>query len=345
MATDRDSAQGKREASGHIQLEEKEAEALSSLCDVPINSVKEDERSIRKADSQVLETNEEFDFRLWGGSLSKEPKMCAADEVFFQGQILPLQLNNQIFNRYKSRSLDYLDHGSLSESRSNSSRSNSFKSQNSSNSTGSTIILTPRVSVSESRVKNRFHTYPSPKPQLRVPLPRQASFGNVGQKSSTWDFFRLGVVPVPEIELQDLKVRGTKNPVSRHGSTSNNRSNCGTTKSGKMSTSTHYRDKSNYGLKQLLGKGGGLLSGCRCSIEMPLDTVIINSRTNKSTKETESATRAMKEKVVIEFDKEKQRRKQGKKAVSCRRQTFEWLKELSHASYPDDEEEALLLNS
>ncbi|KAI9088971.1 hypothetical protein K1719_029250 [Acacia pycnantha] len=312
MATDRNSAQLKPEV-----------------------SVKEDERS-RKADSQVLETNEEFDFRLWGSSF-EETEMCAADEVFFQGQILPLQLNANKFNRYKSMSLDSLDHGSLSESRSNSSRSSSFKSQNSPNySTSSITILTPRVSVSESRVKNRFHTCPSPKPQLKVPLPRQASFSNVGRKSSTWDFFRLGVVPAPEIELQDLKVRSTKNSVSRSGSTSNS----GTTKSGKIMSTNH-------GLKQFLDKGGGLLSGCKCSIDMPLDTVIINSRT-KSTEETESATRAMKEKVVIEFEKEKQRQKQGKnKAVSSRRRllrTFEWLKELSHASYLN-EEEALLLNS
>ncbi|XP_054775948.1 uncharacterized protein LOC129284479 [Prosopis cineraria] len=335
-------AQGKREASSHVQVQANEAGALSSLCDLPVNLIKQDERS-RKANSQVL--NEEFDFRLRWGPFCKEPEMCAADEVFFQGQILPSQLNGQKFNRHKSRSLDFLDHVSLSESRSNSSRSSSFKSQNSSNSTSSTTILTPRVS--ESRVKNRFHTCPSPKPQLRVPIPRQASFGNLGRKSSTWDFFRLGVVPVPEIELQDLKVRGTKNTVSRNGSTSNSRSNSGTTKSGKMSTSTHYRGKSsNHGLKQFLDKGGGFLSGCKCSVEtVPLDTVIIiNSRT-KSARETESATRAMKEKVAIEFENEKQREKKGKKTVSShRRRTFEWLKELSHASYPD-EEAALLLNS
>ena len=81
---------------------------------------------------------------------------------------------------------------------------------------------------------------------------------------------------------------------------------------------------------------------------MPLDTVMINSCTNKSTKVTESVTRAFKEKVVFEFEnKEKQRQKQRKdKAVSHRRRrTFEWLKELSVANYHGDEEDALLLNS
>ncbi|KAF7828651.1 putative vacuolar protein sorting-associated protein 13B [Senna tora] len=286
---------------------------------------KQEDAQSRKADSSSHNDNietpeEEFDFRLWGGPFWKNSEeMCTADEVFFQGQILPLlQRRNKDQRRLKrceSRSDNSTEHEySYSHSRSNSSRSSSVRSQNSSN------ITTPKVSKPTSQ--NRFHTHPSPKPQLiRVPIPRQAS---VGRKSSTWDFFRLGVVPAPEIELQDLKVRRTT-------SNSNSSSNSGTTKS---STITHYRDKSNHGLL--------FLSSCKCSIETePLNTVVINSGT-KSTNETESETHAVKEKVVLEMKKQKQREKQGKKDMS-RRRTFEWLKELSHASYP--QEEALILNS
>lgn len=337
---------------------QREPEEAFSLCDVPVNLIKDNDQ-LRKPDSQVIETQEEFDFHLWGGPFSKEPEMCAADEVFFQGQILPLRLSSasdrllqgygRKIDRCKSRS-DSVDHGnSLSESRSNSysSRSSSLRSQNSSNSTSSTnIITTPSPNVSKPINHNRFHTHPSPKPQFRMSIPRQASFGHVGKKTTTWDFFRLGVVPAPEIELQDLKVRGTKNSVSvsRNSSTSNSSSNSGTTQRSKSCNSTHYRDKSNHGLKQFVVKGGGFLSGCKCSSSIetePLDTVTISSGA-KSDNKTKSVTHAMKEKVVLELKKQKQKQKQGKKAMS-RRRTFEWLKELSHASYL--EEKALLLNS
>lgn len=293
----------------------------------------------QEAESQdTNETQQEFDFRLWSGPFWKDSEMCDADEVFFQGQILPL--HGQRLKRCVSMSeSDYF--------------SNSLRSLNSSNSTKFTKV------ASKDTAQNRFHTHPSPKPQLRVPIPfprRQAcnSRNVVGiRKSSTWELFRLGVVATPEIELRDLKLRGTKNCVSRNNSsTSNssnsNSSNSGTTKSGKSSTSsnTHYKDKSNHGLMQFVGKSSvGFLSGCKCSIETePLNTtVLIKSGTIKGTNRTESETHAVKEKVVFELKKQKEKEKQGKKEMS-RRRTFEWLEELSHASYTDDDEEILILN-
>nr|AFK46463.1 unknown [Lotus japonicus] len=73
---------------------------------------------------------------------------------------------------------------------------------------------------------------------------------------------------------------------------------------------------------------------------------MIKSGGTKSTyskKESATTTHAVKEKVGMELKKQKQRKKQGKKAMS-RRRTFEWLKELhaNHLDDDDDEEEALL---
>lgn len=249
-----------------------EEEETLSLCDLPIN--REDQP--KKQDTNLDEKQEEFNFHSWHGLFSQEPEMCIADEVFFQGQILPLRHSfsseagllttgfhhdGKKFNRGKSssESLD-LDH---------SSRSSSLRSQNSSSTSSSTNSTTPITSKPKIRNRNQFHTYPSPKPQLKLPIPKQTSFGNQTRKSSLWEIFRLGVVPTPEIGLQDLKVRN-KNCVSRNSSSSSSNN------SGK--TNNHF-------FKQFVGKGGGLLSGCDCSIE----TVMIKGGT-KSTNMTESTT-------------------------------------------------------
>lgn len=98
---------------GRNQEEEEEEEALS-LSDLPINLVKTEETQLRRESdeeggggrggeeegsgySKEHEKEEpEFDFGWWGnngprGSL--ESQMCAADELFFKGQILPLRLS------------------------------------------------------------------------------------------------------------------------------------------------------------------------------------------------------------------------------------------------------------
>ncbi|KAF7809898.1 putative membrane-associated kinase regulator 1 [Senna tora] len=296
------------------EQEEEEEEALS-LCDLPDNLNKqEDDEAKRKPDSH----DEEFDFLLWDGSFSE---MCVADEVFFQGQILPLRPAGSAPTGFKfNRS------GSMGSelSRSYSSRSSSIGSQNSSISNSSSSSSSASISKPRIMRNHQFHTHPSPKPQIikaasSTSNSRQVSFfsSNSNRKSiSAWEFFRLGVAPAPEITgLQDLKVRCAKK------SSSNNNS-----------------DKSNHSLKQLVGKGSGFFSGCKCSITVPSDIIIMKKTESGSTKH------AMKEKVVLEIKKQKQ----GKKVMS-RRRTFEWIKELSntHAisyGYPNDEE-ALLANS
>ncbi|KAL2348340.1 hypothetical protein Fmac_002340 [Flemingia macrophylla] len=324
----------KQEEEDEEQEEEEEASEALSLCDLPLDY--EDQSKAKPSDSRVIETQDDFDFCLWGGPFSTESEMCAADEVFFQGQILPLPF--QQLKRCES----------MSEFRSNSSRSSSIGSQNSSSSsysystaTASPTISKPRVqNQNHSQSQNHFHAHPSPQPQLKATIPRQTSFVNHGRKSSAWEFFRLGVAPAPEIALQDLKVRGAisvnKNFIGRN-SNSNSNLNASTASSSPVKTS--YSCKKNHVLERIVGRGGGFWSGCKCSVEtVQSDVVMIKSGTKSSNKtESTALTHAMKEKVV-ERKKQKHR-----KSTMSRRRTFEWLKELSHGSYPDDE--ALLSKS
>ncbi|XP_027362644.1 uncharacterized protein LOC113870250 [Abrus precatorius] len=316
--------------------EEEEEEALS-LCDLPVNLTAHEDHSKSKPASQLIETQEEFDFPSWGGPCSKESEMCVADEVFFQGQILPLRLSlttpsfqrdSQQFKRCESF---YNGSVSASEFRSNSSRSSSLRSQNSSSSSCSTATTNPRIS------KLRIHTHPNPQPQLKVTVPRQSNFG--GRKSSAWEFFRLGVAPAPEIGLQGLKVRRTSSNGSRNNNNNNIDANINA-KSVKMSYNTNHRGKINHVFKQFVGKGSGLWSGCKCSVETVQSNIVMIKSDIKSANKAESTTHAMKEKV-LELKRQKHRQKQEKGTMS-RRRTFEWVKELSHASYSD--EEALLSN-
>lgn len=350
--------------------EEDEEEEALSLCDLPVihenQPTKEEYHSRVINETTTTTQEEEFDFNSWGGggglfSNNKEPQMCVADEVFFQGQILPLRLSfsseaGLLSTTGLKRSSDggkqFNRCGSFSEFRSSnsSSRSSSLRSQNSSSSTSSTTTTTttttPIVSKPRVRNQNQFHTHPSPKPQLRSSGPRQNGFlGNPSRKSSSsvWEIFRLGVVPAPEIGLQDLKVRSSS---SNSASSVNNTT---TKKSGKMMSDknnknprhSHHGDKRNHVLKQFVGKGGGLLSGCDCSIEtvQKPDTMVMikggTKSTNKAEEKSSTTTHAVKEKVLVELKKQR-------KKVMSRRRTFEWLKEI-HATHPD--EEAALLSS
>ncbi|CAK7337781.1 unnamed protein product [Dovyalis caffra] len=367
--------------------EEEEGEALS-LCDLPVNMVKE-ENSQSRGDPeahQEAETNQEdFDFdpcRGGYGSLSNKSDMCAADDIFFQGQILPLRLSvssESGVNKFKNDSSlnpsqspsrsESMDHNSLGGFTSFSSRSSSSRSHySSSSSSTNTAIASTRLI--KPIIENQFLTHPSPKPLIRL---SSTSLGNIAasnrpRNSSVWDFFRLGLVRTPEIELQDLKVR---NSVSMNSSSSIRNSNTIIKKSSKIKVSS---DSSKSGRKMknvssdsigkkmeeqsLLEKRGGLLSGCSCSVSavkpVPLNNIVV-VKSSKSTSSTRSAGNdnndkskrgpieleeklhelKMKERMV-----QKHQQQQGKQAMSSHR-TFEWIKELSHATYLDHEEEAI----
>ena len=66
--------------------EEEEEEALS-LCDLP---VKEKQQPTRSVSTTVVETDQDFDFNHWRPPPSP---MLTADDLFFQGHMLPLRLS------------------------------------------------------------------------------------------------------------------------------------------------------------------------------------------------------------------------------------------------------------
>ena len=111
----------------------------------------------------------------------------------------------------------------------------------------------------------------------------------------------MGLFPAPEIELQDLKIRGANNRFDH-------RNSCSST-----SSSDHQRRKKS---------NRGLFGGCRCSVDavetVPLRAVVKDKSDNGT-----------------EDEKAETKKKKGKQLVS-RHRTFMWLKEISIAGVPDE---------
>jgi hypothetical protein len=382
MATS--SAEEKREHSDFsTQEEEDQEEEALSLCDLPVNRMKEEnnQSSRHQEAHQGTETNQEdFDFGPWGGDgyLSKISDMCAADDIFFQGQILPLRLSfssESGVNKFESDSSlnpshclsrsASTDHNSIGVFTTFSGMSSSSRSHysSSSNNTSSAISSTRMI---KPKLQNQFLTHRSPKPQIRL---SSTSLGNAAcnrpRNSSFWDFFRLGLIRTPEIELQDLKVR---NSVSRNSSSSSSKSNSSIKKCGKINVSS---DSSKSGCKiknmsrhnsndcgknmekrrkqSLLQKREGLLSGCSCSVSavkpFPLKSSNDRSRSagngNNDKSERGSIEEKLQElKMKRRIVKKQLMQQQGKQAMS-RHRTFEWIKELPHATSLDHQKEAI----
>ncbi|KAG2719759.1 hypothetical protein I3760_02G005200 [Carya illinoinensis] len=340
-----------------------------SFCDLPVIDYltkDQDNQSRKEEDDDAAlatdETQEEFDFSSRRGSLFKESEMCSADEVFFQGRLLPLRLSvssdagstgfrhesQKITGRCISRS-ESLEHGSIEGFTSNSSsRSSSTRSRNSSSSTASSANYTIKTQTSKQRVQNHFLTCPSPKPQIRFSTTKQGNQGSRSRNSFTWDYLRLGLVPTPEIGLQDLKLRRNssvnKNSDIRNSSTliSGSRNSVTSKNSAKNNIISGSRGEKSRNPTKVEKQGrtpgflekriGGLLNGCKCTDEAVSSNVVIIRSSNVASTYSESATHAKKEKLLMELKiKKKQEEKElGKQAMS-RHRTFEWLKELSHA--------------
>ncbi|XP_042494268.1 uncharacterized protein LOC122073709 [Macadamia integrifolia] len=214
------------------EQEEKEEEEALSLCDLPVMKITKDEiessDQTRLLESQEEEENE-FEFGSWRAD-SLEPNMCAAEDVFFQGQLLPLRLSLSS------------DSGILRDSkcvwRSESMDRNGY-------------TYTHRRKELE---WNHFHAHPSPRPQIWQTANRPGNGGVRSRKSTVWGFFRLGLLRTPEIELQDLKLKlwnRNKSCGSSSGSSSKNSKGEGETK---LKTT----------LNRLKVSDG--FSGCKCSV-------------------------------------------------------------------------------
>ncbi|KAK8673946.1 hypothetical protein V6N13_112255 [Hibiscus sabdariffa] len=331
--------------------EEEEEEALS-LCDLPVNLVKE-ENQTQPRNEEDGESQEDFNFGSWGDFLSTKPEMCAADEVFFKGQILPFRVSvtspggstrchrqdSQKTSGFLPRS-ESMDYSSLSRftsvtssSRSSSTGSSHYSINSSSNSSKLTAknfnsITNPKSKPNE--IRNNFNTqYPSPKPQVRLSKTRPVNISSRNQTSSMWDFFRLGLVRAPELELDYMKIRNNnsnRNSVSRNSS-------CNSSNINQLDS-----------IKGFLRKG--LFGGCKCSVNVvetvPLNKIVVIKSMMKKNSEKGKATShaAMEEKTKLlqqepKIKKKMKEKREGKQA-SSRHRTYEWLKELSHASFVDE---------
>ncbi|KAG8384304.1 hypothetical protein BUALT_Bualt04G0104400 [Buddleja alternifolia] len=290
-------------------IEDEDEEALS-LSDLPLihnNSRKENENNPMRGTDQ---TQDDFDFC----SMSKESEMCAADELFFQGQILPFRHSvsseKGLLQCYETRSV------SRSESMDRcysggfiSSRSSSISSSHQSSSSGSSAAAMGRPTYQPKLPpRNVFHSHPSPSPKLRFSTKKQGII-NHNKKSPAWNIFRLGLVtPPPEIAF--LKNRPSNN--------STNRRNLGS-RNSTSSNSSSFSSNGDKNVKKKI-KPRALLSGCKCSVDT-VDTVpskIVIFKRSASGSEEE----------VNEQEAKLTKQQATKKQISHHR-TFEWLKQLS----------------
>lgn len=314
-------------STGFKEEEEGDDDEALSLSDLPLIHQwrKGDDKNNSPSTREGVQ--EEFDFC----SVSKESEMCAADEVFFQGQILPLRhsvssekglLQHYDARRYRSHSIsrsDSMDHYYSSRSSSISSGSGSGSSSSASAATVATKYkpkLPPR---------NQFHSHPSPSPRLHFPSSRHggatsANPRNSIKKSSIWNVLRLGLVSTPpEIAFHDLKARSTncKSFGSRNSTSSN---------SSSISSSGGGASK----IKKMRPR---LLGGCKCAADAVATRVVIIKRSA-----SESDVVALNDEIRRENGDggKPQSEKLTKKHLSHHR-TFEWLKQLSVEGAAADE--------
>lgn len=321
-----DSTSKAEEENHHHDGEDDEA---LSLCDLPENRSPENEEHSKK-EAEGIKIEEDFYFRSWSG----RTEMCVADEVFFKGQILPLRhsissdsglIGFRIDSHCVSRS-ESMDHGGVSRLTSLSSRSSSSGSGISSSS-WSSIATTAKIPKSkQSRIRNNFHAHPSPKPQIKLSKSRPSVGSRSQRSSSAWDFFRLGLIRAPDLELQDFKARNSLSKPPNFTPVSRNSSSSSSSSSNKINNNQNPRR--------------GFFGGCKCSVDVAETAPPNKILAPKSSKNERSAVIhgfGVEEKLLSEEVKTKAKmkgdeKKKGKQALS-RYRTFEWLKQLSHAGY------------
>ncbi|KAK8959374.1 hypothetical protein KSP40_PGU009029 [Platanthera guangdongensis] len=248
---------GKRdEAGGEVSPEESrdddDEEALS-FSNLPVSE--SDKERPEKAASSSPAKDEHFEFRTLGGaagdmSSTELAVMCAAEDVFFHGQLLPLGPTQPVSRSDSSASIS-LDSSSSCVSRSLSS-----------NSCASSSDARPR----RRRSSSALYAYPSPSPRV-TPVRRNGGSGS-GRRSTGsappagWGLLRLGVVMAPEMELRDIRLRrtGGAGPKLMSGG-------CVIDREKRLGT-----------VWRLLGGG---LTGCKCS---PEDAVAAKVGTGKKKK-------------------------------------------------------------
>ncbi|KAI4324838.1 hypothetical protein MLD38_030290 [Melastoma candidum] len=350
--------------------EEEEEEALS-LSGLALELGQTDRPCLDGGGNPLEEGSEsgsesEFEFGL--GSV----EMRAADDLFFQGMILPLLRDGSGAPSSGNESLgetpglstvepvsrsDSLESGSIGRVLSTSSRSSSKGSQHSSSgstsststSSGSSPVVYHSLSTSY-----LFGSCQSPSPQTGFPgsnktallqgnkirsKSHRSSAMSLSSSSMMWEFFRPGLVRTPDIELHDLKIRTSNN---RNGNNSNN-------------ICDDYDPESRGKKDKKKGmRGFGLLRGCKCTADsVATNLVLLRSDSSRirsrrksnvgSGEEEKELRRKLME--LIEVDDSRMKKPKAKKEATAgennrrvpssssrQRRTFEWLKELPRAA-------------
>ncbi|WOL14148.1 hypothetical protein Cni_G22928 [Canna indica] len=153
----------------------------------------------------------EFHVSAGGGLLptAATASMCAADEVFFRGQILPLQLlpsvgsdnSVSVFGRGVSRCVSPTTTTTAVSSpgfAANRSSSSCVSRNHSSNDARSISTACERS------LSNHLYAHPSPTPRIGNAKKRSTGRRSASSAPSGWGFFRLGVVGAAEMGLYDL---------------------------------------------------------------------------------------------------------------------------------------------
>ncbi|XP_027074280.1 uncharacterized protein [Coffea arabica] len=334
--------------SSHVVEREEEDEEALSFSDLPTNE--ENQFLVSRKESPVPiiihDSQEEFNFcsSLATDSLSKESEMCVADEVFFQGQILPLRhsvssesglitkLQNDSRTTSRSESMDRcysVGFTSLS-SRSSSLNSHHSSSSGTTSSTSTTTGTGSSCINRKPRPKTRNHfqfSHPSPKPQIRSSNSIKNGM-NSSRNSTLWSIFRVGLVTTPEIAIQDLKFRNNSKNAG-FGSRNSTSSTISSGSAGRIKAEEKDRIKKRH--KFLDKKGVVFFSGCKCSsnaVAGPIPSRVAENGMRRSASVSEAHAKEEETESLTRTTRQHDQQQTGKQALS-RHRTFEWLKQLS----------------
>ncbi|KAJ8568898.1 hypothetical protein K7X08_032595 [Anisodus acutangulus] len=231
--------------------DDEEEEETLSLRDLPNNEENYQTKKLESPRGSV--TQEVFDFCCF----LKNSTMCSADEVFFQGQILPLHhLNSLPSDSHTAgpRGGDTCNEASSTEYSSLEDHTLQLRTESMEHCHYSinSSITSSLCSWNKPRIQNQFHSQPSPTPQVRFSKIKHRNITCFNRKSKMCSLFRVGLMTTPEIALQDLKIRCNKNfDISRDSSNS--------------SSSSSNDDKMRIILSKKKKKSA-FLGSCKCSV-------------------------------------------------------------------------------
>lgn len=278
------------------RFEDDDEESLS-LCDLPTNNTQTDANSKKEFNENE---SEDFQFGSFHGNVTfRSPEnMCNADDIFFQGRILPLVSSDISRKINRSASMSVIN-----------CRSN--RNDPTTNGDGY-----------KPKIRNLFHSHPSPSPQIRTQSFRTISHSN-SKTSSLWSFLQVGLVKPQEIGLADLKNRSKRFGSHNSNSSSNSSINSSSNDQNQNKNKCHGNGNGKNTNKK---KPRLFFGGCKCSAVTTDGTIKETVGKKKTTKEE-----SMLHLRNLQVSEESTMIGIGKQTAS-RHRTFEWLKQLSIAA-------------